>query len=146
MARNKNGAPVGTVIFRMPIDPRQRLSNILDLVAPGDSRLQTVIDERHAYPPSSVKTPNVTVRIGASKLQCFVAPPPTAAMNEDQDWPASALGDIEVQTMLARVRRRLGPIVQILVHLGSCQDRLSIEEANCDPFRKSAAAHKRKHG
>src|SRR4029453_18147253 len=115
MARNKNGAPVGTVVFRMPIDPRQRLSNILDLVAPGDSRLQTVIDERHAYPPSSVKTPNVAVRIGASKLQCFVAPPPTAAMNEDQDWPAGALGNIEVQTMLARACRWIGPLVQVLV-------------------------------
>jgi hypothetical protein len=45
MARNKNAALLGTVTYRMPIDPRQRLSNILDLFALGDSQLQTVIDE-----------------------------------------------------------------------------------------------------
>jgi hypothetical protein len=96
VSRNKYGAFVGAVIIRMPMDPRQRPGNILYLVAPGDRRLQTVIDDGHAYPPSSVKTTDIAIRIGTAKLQRLVAPPPAAAMKKDQDRPGSARGNIEV--------------------------------------------------
>src|SRR6267378_6911452 len=47
--------------------------------------------------------------------------------------------------MLALVRRRTGPIVQILVHLIRREERLPVEETNRDPFRKFPATHPCKH-
>src|ERR1700730_15636487 len=142
MAEKKNGVLVRAVIGRMLVDPRQRPSNILYLPSPCDCRLQAIIDDRYTYAVSSVKATYVAVRIGAAKLQSFVTAFPTAAVNKNQNRPASAFGGVEIQPMLAPVRIGTCPVAQLRVHLVLWQDRFSIEERSHDPFPKSLASRK----
>src|SRR5689334_2163773 len=101
MASEKKPPCIAAIFLSVRIDPGRCAGHILDLFAPGDSRLQTIIDHRHTDAFRSVEAPDVAINIVTADTQTLVAGRKAPSMNKNHDRPAGAVRNKKIEPMLS---------------------------------------------
>src|SRR5688572_29776964 len=99
MSGDEEAAGVSAVGRGMRMDPRNRMSRVVDLFAPGYIWLQTIIDDGDADFPGGVEPPNVGINIFAADAQGFVARIQPAAVNENHYRPVVSVRQKKIEAM-----------------------------------------------
>src|SRR6266576_1920875 len=128
MSRDKKLARSAAKFLRICKHPCGCARYIVNLFAPGDSWLQTIVDHRDADPLRGIKTSDVAVNIITAYAQAFVAGIQSPSMNENHHWPIAAGRNEKIEPMFLISRAWM--VLNVSKNLPFRQGGRSIEKSH----------------